>query len=151
MYKNKIKFPNKCSFCLLYKLLVLFVALFGGGFIVLLISLLNLKTSFNLSPEHLQADVFICILFPVRNQGQMLSVFKKLNNKRKYYLNSRGRNLAGWDLFFSLPLTCSHTSATMWALWIFLQKNKSYWNFQTQSLHAFIHLSWFVSPRFITA
>lgn len=28
-----IKFPNKCSFCLLYKLLVLFVALFGGGFI----------------------------------------------------------------------------------------------------------------------
>lgn len=75
MYKNKIKFPNKCSFCLLYKLLVLFVALFGGGFIVLM-SLLNLITSFNLSPEYLQADVFICILFPVRNQGQMLSVLK---------------------------------------------------------------------------
>lgn len=60
MYNNTIKFPNKCSFCLLYELLVLFVALFGGGFIVLM-SLLNLETSFNLSPEYLQADVCICI------------------------------------------------------------------------------------------
>ncbi len=56
MYKNKIKFPNKCSFCLLYELLVLFVALFGGGFIVLM-SLLNPITLFTLSSEYLQADV----------------------------------------------------------------------------------------------
>lgn len=75
MYKNKIKFPNKCSFCLLYKLFCFICCIIGGGFYSFDFFLRSKKTSLNLA-LNIYRLLFHLLIVPFGNQGEMLSVIK---------------------------------------------------------------------------